>query len=107
MEHLMNALEELDYIDWSTIKCASITYYEEYEESLELNLMVGYTSNDLLTFTTALSQINYDNGFGTQHLFGTIWLNYGTWMEREEYDGSEWWSHCECPSIPESLLPKP
>jgi len=33
----------------------------------------------------------YDNSFGTQHLFGVIVINDGIWLNREEYDGSEWW----------------
>jgi len=103
-EYEINALEELD-LDWSTVKCATVTYYKEYEETLEINLPVRYTDSELTSFKAVLASIDYDNGFGTQHLFGTIWLNDGTWMDREEYDGSEWWSHCMRPSIPESLLP--
>lgn len=46
-----------------------------------------------------LSQLDfeYDNGFGSQVLFGYIWYVDGTWSERSEYDGSEWWSYKECP----------
>ena len=33
-----------------------------------------------------------------------IWLmEEGTWIERGEYDGSEWWEYRECPSIPDEL----
>ena len=39
----------------------------------------------------------YDSGYGGQRLFGYIWYAYGTWSEREEYDGSEWWAHKKCP----------
>jgi hypothetical protein len=42
----------------------------------------------------------YDNGFGGQELDGTIWYSDGTWSERGEYDGSEWWEHRKCPSLP-------
>ena len=41
----------------------------------------------------------YDNGFGGQELYGTIWLKDGTWCTRGEYDGSEWWEHHERPDI--------
>ena len=43
---------------------------------------------------------SYDNGFGSQYLHGTIWYEDGTWSEREEYDGSEWWAHRQRPEIP-------
>jgi hypothetical protein len=40
----------------------------------------------------------YDDGYGSQFLFGYIWYTDGTWSEREEYDGSEWWAHKERPA---------
>ena len=43
---------------------------------------------------------SYDNGYGWQYLYGTIWYEDGTWSERGEYDGSEWWEHRQCPEIP-------
>jgi hypothetical protein len=42
----------------------------------------------------------YDNGYGAQYLTGTIWYTDGTWSERGEYDGSEWWEHKERPPLP-------
>jgi hypothetical protein len=42
----------------------------------------------------------YNNGFGSQYLNGTIWYEDGTWSERGEYDGSEWWEHRQRPEIP-------
>jgi len=44
--------------------------------------------------------VKYDNGYGSQKLEGTIWYSDGTWSERGEYDGSEWWEHRECPPLP-------
>lgn len=45
----------------------------------------------------------YDNGFGGQELFGYIWYKDGTWSERGEYDGSEWWEHKERPVLDISI----
>ena len=42
----------------------------------------------------------YDNGYGGQILYGNIWYTDGTWSERGEYDGSEWWAYKCCPEIP-------
>ena len=40
---------------------------------------------------------NYDNGYGGQELYGYIWYTDGTWSERGEYDGSEWWEYKKTP----------
>jgi hypothetical protein len=48
--------------------------------------------------------LDYDAGFGTQQLFGTIWFQDGSWGTRREYDGAEWWQHHMRPQIPENLL---
>ena len=50
-----------------------------------------------------LANFEYDNGFGGQELFGTIWYTDGTWADRGEYDGSEWWQNNVCPIVPEEL----
>ena len=46
---------------------------------------------------------HYDANYGTQELDGIVWLEDGTWLERGEYDGSEWWEHTSCPEIPPYL----
>lgn len=39
------------------------------------------------------SMLSYDRGFGTQYWRGFItFKDTPDWLEREEYDGSEWWS---------------
>lgn len=45
----------------------------------------------------------YNNGYGSQLLYGTIWMKDGTWFDRGEYDGSEWWEYRRRPEIPENL----
>lgn len=42
----------------------------------------------------------YDAGYGTQKLAGVIWYTDGTWSDRREYDGSEWWERHARPSLP-------
>ena len=48
-----------------------------------------------------LLDFEYDSGFGTQHLFGVVWLSDGTWFERLEYDGSECWVRVKRPVVEE------
>lgn len=49
-----------------------------------------------------LNSINFDygNGYGSRELFGNIWYVEGTWSDRKEYDGSEWWEHQQRPKYP-------
>lgn len=41
----------------------------------------------------------YDSGYGGQELFGWVVFKDGTWLERGEYDGSEWWAYKEPPTF--------
>jgi hypothetical protein len=81
------------------IKCATI----ECDSGKTINLKVDWTDEEFKTFLDQMD-FEYDNGYGTQELFGTLWLTDGTWLERAEYDGSEWWSHKFVPKIPNYLI---
>lgn len=65
-------------------------------------LKENWKTEDWAKFTEDL-QFEYDNSYGAQHLFGTVWFNDDSWLERGEYDGSEWWEHKSLPVIPEEL----
>lgn len=42
----------------------------------------------------------YDDGYGLQTFGGFItFSNCGDWLERKEYDGSEWWAVVRKPSL--------
>jgi hypothetical protein len=79
------------------IKCATIRH-----KNKTVNLKIGYSNED---FQLVLEELDfeYDAGYGGQELFGTIWFTDGTWSDRGEYDGSEWWEHMEMPPIPINL----
>lgn len=105
----MNAKQELlEILDkvksrQFTLLCADITYEGNYDEPNELiRLPLHYTEEQLNSFYNSLD-FNYNNGYGSQHLFGTVWLKYGAWLERWEYDGSEGWELKTCPAIPNYL----
>ena len=87
----MNAKEEfLKIKDNDTIKCAYIVYDNSNISDKEIILKKNYTKEDYNKFLEELN-FEYDNGFGGQELWGTIWFTNNTWAERNEYDGSEWW----------------
>ena len=68
----------------------------------ELHLLKGYSEEEYAKFLECLD-FEYDSGYGSQKLFGMIWYDDGSWSERDEYDGSEWWSLRSLPEIPEWL----
>ena len=68
-------------------------------------LRSGYTQTELEQFLQSLD-FEYDSGYGGQKLYGHIWYTDGTWSERSEYDGSEWWNHKSCPPVPSECDPK-
>ena len=84
---MINAKEELiSHIKDRKVEFVSIAISKGYDEP---PVQIKGALNDVL------SQMNfsYDNGWGGQELFGYIWYEDGSWSERGEYDGSEWWEH--------------
>lgn len=100
----MNAKEEfVAHIKDRDVKCASVIFGNEYDDDREfINLKCGHTETEYNTFLESLN-FEYDNGYGGQELFGFIWYEDGTWSDRGEYDGAEWWQYQACPDIPEEL----
>ena len=51
------------------------------------------------------ANFNYDNGFGGEEIFTDLLIvGDSWWLERHEYDGSEWWEFKEQPKEPEKLI---
>ena len=98
-----NAKQEfLNHTSGKEILCAQIQH-DDYDGPLKaFNLTTGWTKEDLDSFLSDID-FDYDSGYGGQNLFGTIWYVDGTWSERGEYDGSEWWEYRVCPGIPSEL----
>jgi hypothetical protein len=98
----MNAkVEFLQHIGNKEVLCACCYLGPSYDEIVSRIDME--TGSDLNTFLERLN-FEYDDGYGRQELDGTIWYKDGTYSERAEYDGSEWWEHRAVPQIPERLL---
>lgn len=51
-----------------------------------------------------LANVVYDDGFGSEEV-ATDLLVVGTdwWLERHEYDGSEWWEYKTMPQMPKEV----
>lgn len=93
----------------SDIKCAVLSIQFNYAEDYEMKiyrgeneyhekpdswkylvLKEGYTQEELQTFIDE-TDVEYDTGFGGQELYGYVMFHDESWLERHEYDGSEWW----------------
>lgn len=88
------------------IKCAYVTdvYYGiSDEDKRRIILPVGYSDTEYNNFLSLLN-FEYDSGYGSQELGGVIWYEDGSWSDRGEYDGSEWWQYQHVPEIPKDLL---
>lgn len=89
------------------ILCCTITKGDDHssweeEQKCTYQLTTGFTKEEHEQFLDKIDFM-YDSGYGGQELFGTIWYKDGTWSERGEYDGSEWWHYQMCPEIPPHL----
>ncbi len=107
-----NAKEEfVKHTSYCKVKCAIVTtddiYFERFaktdlEDDNVFKLPIGYTEEQYQAFLNQLD-FEYDDGYGGQVVFGTIWMEDGTWLTRGEYDGSEWWEVHSRPVVPSVL----
>jgi hypothetical protein len=95
---MCNAKEEfLKEVGDKDVLCAIIKKIL-YSKEESFVLKINHTKQQLKQFIDKLN-FNYENDFGSQELFGLIWYKDGTWSERHEYDGSEWWAYQKTPDI--------
>lgn len=99
-----NAKEEfLGHIQNYKVIAANISfdYYDNDEYSQkEYKLKPGYSKSDYENFLKFLDR-DYNCGYGGQELFGIIYCEDGVWIDRGEYDGSEWYNVHKYPDLSE------
>ena len=103
---MINARKELEEIlqAKAVVKCALISNGRSWDdEQKNIVLKVNHNDFDYENFLNELD-FDYDDGWGGQELYGTVWLSDNTWLERGEYDGSEWWEHNILPPVPIECL---
>lgn len=83
--------------DKPAIKCAIIEFAGKKRK-----LRCGYNMRLYEAFLLRIS-FQYDAGYGSQNLYGTIWYIDGTYSERSEYNGSERWEYRKAPEVPKEL----
>lgn len=86
------------------------------EETLKVLKEHGKTINDVVwvgndeveySMTSLLNcwDVEYDNGFGgTEVDEDLLIVGKDWWLERDEYDGSEWWEFKSLPKRPDKIV---
>jgi len=83
----------------------TIQILENYGKTLTDVEWIG-TSGYEITFEQfiTLADVEYDAGYGAQKVATDLLVvGNGWWLERHEYDGSEWWEYKECPKRPAEI----
>jgi hypothetical protein len=92
-QELLAHIEKIERRKNNSVKFVSIVF----EKSWGNEILIEGTLEEVLPKL----DFDYNDGYGSQELLGTIWFSDGTWSEREEYDGSEWWEYrLGCPDLP-------
>jgi len=68
----------------------------------DIKLKPLFNKNEYDIFLESLNH-EYDDGFGGQNLYGVIFCEDAVWMQRGEYDGSEWWDTYQYPDMRKSF----
>lgn len=105
----MNAKKEfLEFVkDKDGVLCAQLedVYFASAVKGTKWSLPKNYSDKQLKQFLREID-FEYDRGYGSEELGGIIWFKDGTYADRGEYDGSEWWEYRKTPPIPKELEQK-
>lgn len=99
MSDIKNAKNELlTTINYYNLKiiAAIITFGENEPDNFKLKPL--YTKQDYADFLKFMDR-EYNSGYGGQELFGIIYCEDGIWLNREDYDGAEWWKFNRYPDL--------
>ncbi len=101
---LMDFIKDKGPIEALVIDLHTVDSWEPGFEGgqIKVKLKPGFTEAEVDAAYKSLN-VKYDSGYGTQHLFGVIWFQDGTWATRGEYDGSEWWQYHRRPDIEDTV----
>lgn len=94
--------EFLSIISGYKLIASEIRYMDNIGISHDIKLNPLFSKNEYDVFLDSLNN-DYDDGYGGQNLFGVIFCEDGAWMQRDEYDGSEWWSIYQYPDMRKSF----
>ena len=94
----MNALNELiDVCKYNWKSLEDIDYWWVGCDDDENQCIFNSDSIEIMKKFLNDNYSNYDNWWGSQELYWEIVFKDKTWLERWEYDWSEWWEYKKCP----------
>lgn len=100
---MANFVEEtIEAINGKEIKEFKLNFLGDDDNDVTIEASAqGSGKEALMNFFGSLPERakNYYNGYGSQEWDGWISFQDGTWIERREYDGSEWWAFKACPKL--------
>lgn len=106
-EELQSILEQLHKYGHQIVAADIHVEYDSFDQVTDsITLNMKHTEQELQAFYQRLN-FKYSPGYGMQMIQGTVWLTYGVWLTRGEYDGSEWWEVHKQPTIPNHLRTQP
>lgn len=104
MTNILDEIKTFLHNHNKTLKAAAlhlkIGYDSEFNDKfLHATLPEGFTYQQWQEWERQVD-IEYDDGYGTQKLFGRLWFVEGGHAERAVYDGAEWWVDVTVPPPP-------
>lgn len=94
----MTLLEETVVILDKMQKCITEILFVSYQDSDEKEYFIHWNE------FAELAQFSYDTGFGTREINPSLKVvGKDFWLERHEYDGSEWWEFKTLPTKPVTM----
>lgn len=84
-----------------------LTVLDEHGKSVDDIIWVGTNKErvDVDEFLEIAKDTEYDPGFGSQEIaFDLLIVGLDWWLERDEYDGSEWFEFKALPKIPDNTM---
>ena len=66
---------------------------------------ISLGNNVITTDINELFDVWYDSGYGGAEVPNFKVVGKGWWLERGEYDGSEWWEFKKLPKKPKHVIP--
>lgn len=83
----------------------TIEALEDYNKSIEDVKYVKYKQSytSIQQFLEVAKDIYYDSGYGSPKIRPILIVGFNWWLERGEYDGSEWWEYKEMPSREDTM----
>jgi hypothetical protein len=95
---------------YTNLLAETLEVLTEHSKTTEDVLWIGSSDGEIATdwasFAAIAENVNYNSGFGGNEIAGDLVIvGSDWWLERGEYDGSEWWEFKAKPQRSDAPLP--